>query len=55
MKGSKGSPRSKGSMGLESMMNLPDLFLREAHVAVNELSDQQAGVRVVLTVTVLVD
>ena len=38
-----------------SMMKLPDLFLRVAHVVVNDLSDQQAGVMVVLTVTVLVD
>ena len=40
-----------------SMMNLPDLLLRlpVAHVAVKSLPDQQAGVTVVLTVTVLVD
>ena len=55
MKGSKESSRSKGSNGEASMMNLPDLFLRVEHVVVKSLSDQQAGVMVVLTVTVLVD
>ena len=55
MKGSMGSPVSQGSVGSVSMMNLPDLFLREAQVVVRSLSDQQPGVTVVLTVTVLVD
>ena len=55
MKVSMGSPLSQGSVGSVSMMNLPDLFLREAQVVVRSLSDQQPGVTVVLTVTVLVD
>ena len=55
MNGSMGSPVSQGSVGSVSMMNLPDLFLREAQVVVRSLSDQQPGVTVVLTVTVLVD
>ena len=55
MEVSMGSPASQGSMGSVSMMNLPDLFLRLEQVVVRSLSDQQAGVTVVLTVTVLVD